>query len=194
MIIEQEKIPLTSSPDKKQDLKKSIEGDLSFLTLEMLLLPIMLMLLLQIKQSFNQHHLYDLLLLNLIQMVFSSSPLSLSVRVCQLNQNVKFPIADNGFWHPSRPFCWSLEGRRFEQRYLLLTCGLCYWKLYTSFLSDNDFANKFRTTIRSVSDKYADDACVNPASKWKMVKYASISVTFTKEICIFGQKQSARKM
>ena len=49
MIIEQEKIPLTSSPDKKQDLKKSIEGDLSFLTLEMLLLPIMLMLLLQIK-------------------------------------------------------------------------------------------------------------------------------------------------
>ena len=49
MIIEQEKIPLTSSPDKKQDLKKSIEGDLSFLTLEMLLLPVMLMLLLQIK-------------------------------------------------------------------------------------------------------------------------------------------------
>ena len=49
MIIEQEKIPLTSSPDKKQDLKKSLEGDLSFLTLEMLLLPVMLMLLLQIK-------------------------------------------------------------------------------------------------------------------------------------------------
>ena len=49
MIIEQEKIPLTSSPDKKQDLKKSIEGDLSFLTFEMLLLPVMLMLLLQIK-------------------------------------------------------------------------------------------------------------------------------------------------
>ena len=49
MIIEQEKIPLTSSPDKKQDLEKSLEGDLSFLTLEMLLLPVMLMLLLQIK-------------------------------------------------------------------------------------------------------------------------------------------------
>ena len=53
MIIEQEKIPLTSSPHKKQDFKKSIEGDLSFLTLEMLLLPVMPMLLLQIKQSFN---------------------------------------------------------------------------------------------------------------------------------------------
>ena len=32
-IIEQEKIPLTSSPDEKQDFKKIIEGDLSLLTL-----------------------------------------------------------------------------------------------------------------------------------------------------------------
>ena len=43
-------------------------------------------------------------------------------------------------------------------------------------------------TIRNVSDKYADDACVNPALKWKMVKYISTSVISTKEICIFGQK------
>ena len=49
MIIEQEKIPLTSSPDEKQDFKKIIEGDLSLLTLEMLLLLVMPMLLLQIK-------------------------------------------------------------------------------------------------------------------------------------------------
>ena len=49
IIIEQEKIPLTSSPDEKQDFKKIIEGDLSLLTLEMLLLLVMPMLLLQIK-------------------------------------------------------------------------------------------------------------------------------------------------
>ena len=47
---------------------------------------------------------------------------------------------------------------------------------------------KFRMTIRSVSDKYADYPWVNPALKWKMVKYISTSVTFTKEICIFGLK------
>ena len=80
------------------------------------------------------------------------------------------------------------EGRRFGQKYPLLTCGTGYWKLYTSFLSDNDFVNKFRTTMRSVRDKYADYACVNPAFKWKMVKCISTSVTFTKKICIFGQK------
>ena len=49
MIIEQEKITLTSSPDEKQDFKKIIEGDLSLLTLEMLLSLVMPMLLLQIK-------------------------------------------------------------------------------------------------------------------------------------------------
>ena len=49
MIIEQEKIPLTSSPDEKQDFKKIIQGDLPLLTLEMLLLLVMPMLLLQIK-------------------------------------------------------------------------------------------------------------------------------------------------
>ena len=42
--------------------------------------------------------------------------------------------------------------------------------------------------MRSVRDKYADYACVNPAFKWKMVKCISTSVTFTKKICIFGQK------
>ena len=42
--------------------------------------------------------------------------------------------------------------------------------------------------MRSFSDKYADYTCVNPTLKWKMVKYISTSVTFTKEICIFGQK------
>ena len=51
MIIEQEKIPLTSSPDKKQDFKQIIEGDLSLLTLETLLFLVMPMLLLRSSRS-----------------------------------------------------------------------------------------------------------------------------------------------
>ena len=74
--------------------------------------------------------------------------------VCKLNQDVKV-----------------IRGRIFGKKNPLLTCGPSYWKLFTSFLSDNVFVNQFRTTIRSVSDKYTDDACVNPALKWKMVNY-----------------------
>ena len=58
----------------------------------------------------------------------------------------------------------------------------------TLFLLVVQVVIKFRTIIRSVNDKYADDDCINPALKWKMVKYKSTSVTFAKEICIFGQK------
>ena len=123
------------------------------------------------------------------QNLFLERHLSLSVRVCQLNHDVKFPVAEYGFWHPSRPSHWSLDWG--EEVCAKVPSSYLWFKLlelYTSFLSDNDFVNKFRTTIRSVSDKYADYACVNPALKWKMIKYISISATFTKEICIFGRK------
>ena len=43
------------------------------------------------------------------QNLFLERHLSLSVRVCQLNHDVKFPVADYGFWHPSRPSHWSLD-------------------------------------------------------------------------------------
>ena len=124
---------------------------------------------------------------------------------------------------PFRPSCWSLEGKRFWQRYPLLTCGPSYWKPYTFFLTDYDFEminfgrqsevsvinmliNKgqnywaligwerghfflivfLKTLVQLILNStwphvitYTNYACVNPNLKWKMVKYISISVTFT---------------
>ena len=41
--------------------------------------------------------------------------------------------------------------------------------------------------MRSFSDKYADYTCVNPTLKWKMVKYISTSVTFTKKLYFWAE-------
>ena len=45
-----------------------------------------------------------------------------------------------------------------------------YWKLNTSFLSDNDYVNKIRTTVEDMNDEYSNDASVNPTLKWEMIK------------------------
>ena len=48
--------------------------------------------------------------------------------------------------------------------------GPGYWKLNTSLLSDNDYVNKIRMTVKDVNDEYSYDASVNPALKWEMIK------------------------
>ena len=45
--------------------------------------------------------------------------------------------------------------------------GPGYWKLNTSLLSDNDYVNRIRMTVKDVNDEYSYDASVNPALKWK---------------------------
>ena len=48
--------------------------------------------------------------------------------------------------------------------------GPGYWKLNTSFLSDANYVNQIRTTIKKVTDEYVNDDNVNPALMWEMIK------------------------
>ena len=48
--------------------------------------------------------------------------------------------------------------------------GPGYWKLNTSFLSDVDYVNQIRTTIKKVTDEYDNDDNVNPTLMWEMIK------------------------
>ena len=48
--------------------------------------------------------------------------------------------------------------------------GPGYWKLNTSLLSDNDYVNKIRMTVKNVNGEYSYDASVNPALNWEMIK------------------------
>ena len=48
--------------------------------------------------------------------------------------------------------------------------GPGYWKLNTSFLSDANYVNQIRTTIKRVTDEYVNDENVNPALMWEMIK------------------------
>ena len=48
--------------------------------------------------------------------------------------------------------------------------GPGYWKLNTSFLSDANYVNQIRTTIKNVTDEYVNDDSVNPTLMWEMIK------------------------
>ena len=48
--------------------------------------------------------------------------------------------------------------------------GLGYWKLNTSFLSDANYVNQIRATIKKVTDEYVNDYSVNPTLMWEMIK------------------------
>ena len=48
--------------------------------------------------------------------------------------------------------------------------GPGYWKLNTSFLSDVNYVNQIRATIKKVTDEYANDDNVNPTLMWEMIK------------------------
>ena len=48
--------------------------------------------------------------------------------------------------------------------------GPGYWKLNTSFLSDANYVNQIRTTIKKVTDEYVNDDSVNPTLMWEMIK------------------------
>ena len=48
--------------------------------------------------------------------------------------------------------------------------GPGYWKLNTSFLSDVNYVNQIRTTIKKVTDEYVNDDNVIPALMWEMIK------------------------
>ena len=48
--------------------------------------------------------------------------------------------------------------------------GPGYWKLSTSFLSDDNYVNQIRATIKKVTDEYVNDYSVNPTLMWEMIK------------------------
>ena len=48
--------------------------------------------------------------------------------------------------------------------------GPGFWKLYTSFLSDIDYANQIRKAIQEVLAKYENNDDVSPALLWEMIK------------------------
>ena len=48
--------------------------------------------------------------------------------------------------------------------------GPGYWKLNTSFLSDANYVNQIRATIKKVTDEYVNDYSVNPTLMWEMIK------------------------
>ena len=48
--------------------------------------------------------------------------------------------------------------------------GPGYWKLNTSILSDANYVNQIRVTIKKVTDEYVDDYSVNPTLMWEMIK------------------------
>ena len=48
--------------------------------------------------------------------------------------------------------------------------GPGYWKLNTSFLSDANYVNQIRTTMKIVTDKYVNDDSLNPTFMWEMIK------------------------
>ena len=43
-------------------------------------------------------------------------------------------------------------------------------RLNTSFLSDVNYVNQIRTTIKKVTDEYVNDDNVNPTLMWEMIK------------------------
>ena len=48
--------------------------------------------------------------------------------------------------------------------------GPGFWKLNTSFLTDLNYVNQIRTTIKEVKTEYERDDDVNPALLWEMIK------------------------
>ena len=48
--------------------------------------------------------------------------------------------------------------------------GPDFWKMNTSFLTDVNYVNQIRTTIREVLSEYKNDTSVNPSLLWEMIK------------------------
>ena len=48
--------------------------------------------------------------------------------------------------------------------------GPSFWKMNTSFLTDVNYVNQIRTTIREVLSEYKNDTSVNPSLLWEMIK------------------------
>ena len=48
--------------------------------------------------------------------------------------------------------------------------GLGFWKLNTSFLTELDYVNQIKATIRETYDEYKNDESVNPSLLWEMIK------------------------
>ena len=48
--------------------------------------------------------------------------------------------------------------------------GPGFWKMNTSFLTDVNYVNQIRTTIREVLSEYKNDTSVNPSLLWEMIK------------------------
>ena len=48
--------------------------------------------------------------------------------------------------------------------------GLGFWKLNTSLLSEEEYVNQIKTTIKAVQMKYQEDNSVSAAITWEMIK------------------------
>ena len=48
--------------------------------------------------------------------------------------------------------------------------GLSFWKLNTSLLSEIDYINQIRVTIKNTQEEYKNDSFVDDALMWEMIK------------------------
>ena len=69
--------------------------------------------------------------------------------------------------------------------------GPGYWKLNTSFLSDANYVNQIRATIKKVTDEFVNDYSVNPTLMWEMtkLKICEQSIKYAKD----GRTKTSRR-
>ena len=48
--------------------------------------------------------------------------------------------------------------------------GPSFWKLNTSLLSEIDYINQIRVTIKNIQEEYKNDSFVDDALMWEMIK------------------------
>ena len=48
--------------------------------------------------------------------------------------------------------------------------GPGFWKLNTSFLSEDNYVTKIKNTIQETKNEYANNSSVTPALLWEMIK------------------------
>jgi len=62
--------------------------------------------------------------------------------------------------------------------------GPGFWKLNTSFLSEDNYVTKIKTTIQERKSEYTNNPSVSPAFLWTMIKQkvqSIIKLSITKE-------------
>ena len=61
--------------------------------------------------------------------------------------------------------------------------GPGFWKLNTSFLSEDNYVTKIKNTIQETKTEYANNSSVSPALLWEMIKLKirEVSLNYAKQ-------------